>query len=73
MALFKLFLFDYVTITWQQILFDVEITTDYESSDCIICQPCAILKNCATDEEIIIRFSDSTEIPEIGDIIKISI
>jgi phosphatidylethanolamine-binding protein (PEBP) family uncharacterized protein len=58
--------------TQPPILVDVEITTDYESSDCIICQPCAILKNCATDEEIIIRFSDSTEIPEIGDVIKIS-
>ena len=29
-------------------------------------------KHDATDEEIIIRFSDSTEIPEIGDVIKIS-
>jgi hypothetical protein len=55
------------------VLLNVEITTDYQSTDCIVCEPCVILKNCATDEEITIRFDDSVEIPEIGAVIKISI
>lgn len=58
--------------TQPPLVVDVEITTDYESPDCIVCEPCVILKNCATDEEIIIRFDDSVEVPEIGAIIKIN-
>jgi hypothetical protein len=60
------------TFTIPPIKTDIVITEDYNTDDCVVCQPCAILKNCATDEEIIIRFSDSTEIPEIGDVIKIN-
>lgn len=62
-----------LTDTQPPLLFDVEISTDYETDDCIICIPCTILTNCATEAEITIRFDDSvTEIPELGDVIEIA-
>jgi len=66
--------YKYIGITYVQppLLFDVTVTTDFETNDCIVCTPCTILKNCATEQEISIRFDDSvTQIPEVGDVIKI--